>query len=385
VSDNDIIRAVSAATIRAPLPEVIRFGDWVMREREFVLTRALTASGVSGYAFSLTRDGPVAAAIGALVAHHYVGSSLSDPSSLYDRTWRSNLASLSNGIGLRALSLVDLAVWDAKARAAETSIENLLGGSGRPLPATAIIGYPPASTGPDEVREQVHALRGLGWRRFKIAITLPIETAYKRVLAAREAAGEDAWLGVDGAWVFRSVDQALAFLDSVKEAHLAWFEDAFPPGDASVVAQLRTQTDTPIAMGDEQGGSYYPGSLLDRGAVDVIRIDLTCMGGLSRARNLIDCCAQAGVSVAPHMYAHIHSRVFGALGMEVPIEWGVPWSGVDQYADSLTQPTIVNGNMNPLPESHGFGSLTNADWIRAQQLDDPHGIVRTLGSEHGTP
>src|SRR3954454_24361852 len=138
--------------------------------------------------------------------------------------------------------------------------------------------------GPDAGRGGSEARRAGGWPRFKIPIALPLEYGRDRLLAAREAAGHDAWLGMDAAWIFRSVAAAAAFLDDVREARLGWFEDVFPPGDAEIVAGLRARSGgTPIAMGDEQGGSYYPEALLLRQAVDVVRIDLTCMGGLTRA------------------------------------------------------------------------------------------------------
>ena len=55
--------------------------------------------------------------------------------------------------------------------------------------------------------------------------------------------------------------------------------------------------------------------------------------------------------------------------------WGVPWTGVDPYADSLAQPKIIEGGlMLPLPEEPGFGNLINIDWILTQQHQDPEGI-----------
>ena len=95
-------------------------------------------------------------------------------------------------------------------------------------------------------------------------------------------------------------------------------------------------------MGDEQGGSYYPQALILAKAVDVVRIDLTCMGGITGGRRIVDECLRAGVAFSPHMFAHVHSQVFSGWGFpDVPIEWGVPWTGVDPYADSLAQPTII--------------------------------------------
>jgi L-alanine-DL-glutamate epimerase-like enolase superfamily enzyme len=184
---------------------------------------------------------------------------------------------------------------------------------------------------------------------------------------------------MDAAWVFRTVDDAAAFLDSVRDTNLGWYEDIFPPGDAGLVAGLRARAGgIKIAMGDEQGGSYYPEALLAKQAVDVVRIDLTCMGGITRARPMIEACKRAGVEFAPHMFAHVHSQVFGALGHDVPIEWGVPGTGVDQFADSLRQPVMRDGRMQPLSEQPGFGPLFNAPWIASEDHDDPDGLIRSL-------
>lgn len=377
------IADVHVATVRALLPEPIRFGDWVMEHREFALVRVRSSDGLEGFAFTLTREGPVAATIKQAIAHNYIGTTLTsttDAERAFYGCQGSNLAGLSSGIGLRALSIVDLAVHDLVARAAGDSIVGLLGGESRWLPATAIVGYPPSGMSPDAVRAQVRTLRDRGWRRFKIPLALPLHYGADRLLAAREAAGDDAWVGMDAAWIFRSVDDALRFLHSVREARLDWFEDVFPPGDAELLASLRAQAGVPIAMGDEQGGSYYPEALLVRHAVDVVRIDLTCMGGITLARSLIQACVRAGVAFAPHMFAHVHSRVFAALGHDVPIEWGVPGTGVDPFADSLRQPTIREGMMEPLPEEPGFGILVNPEWLVQQQIDDPDGLIASLAA-----
>ena len=376
------IESVQVATVRAALPEPIHFGDWVMRHREFALARVRAESGSEGFGFTLTREGPVGAAIHQAVAHHYVGAEVAtqaDAAAIFYRCQGSNLATLVGGTGLRALSIIDLAVHDLLARSAGLPISRWLGGEPRPVPATAIIGYPPGRMGPNEVAAQIRELRAAGWRRFKIPIALPLDYGRDRLLAAREAAGADAWLGMDAAWVFRSVDDALSFLHEVREARLAWFEDVFPPGDAEIVARLRERADVPIAMGDEQGGSYYPEALLLRRSVDVVRIDLTCMGGITRARPMLDACEAAGTQWAPHMFAHVHSQVFPGLGYTPPVEWGVPGTGVDQFADSLARPTLIEGGlMEPLLEEHGFGALYNAGWLAEQEHDDPDGLVAEL-------
>jgi L-alanine-DL-glutamate epimerase-like enolase superfamily enzyme len=368
------IKQIRVATIQAELPDPVIFGDWIMKTREFAVVAVKLDNGIEGFAFTLTRDGTVAEQIRKSIRKTYIGTNIEDLSSTYITAKRRSLASHSAGVGLRALSIVDLACWDALAKNRDLSITAMLNGPRSPMPATAIIGYPPGKMGGKEVSEQVRNLYTQGWRRFKCPVAATKELSKERLMAARKVA-PDAWIGCDAAWIYRDVESALEFLNHIEEVNLGWFEDIFAPGDASLVRDLHQKTKVPIAMGDEQGGSYYPESLLIHKAVDVIRIDLTCMGGITGGREIVDQCLNAEIDFAPHMFAHVHSQVFSAWGFAKPIEWGVPWTGVDPYADSLAQPSIIgNGLMSPLPEEPGFGNLINLDWILTQEHEDPEGI-----------
>ncbi len=374
------VTAVDAMTIEARLPAPVIFGEWIMRHREFVLVRVRTDRGVDGLMYTLTRDGAVAEQIRKTIAALYVGTTIDARERTFDVAWRRSLASHASGLGLRALSIVDLACWDAAARLRDQSIAGLLGGRNQAMPATAIIGYPPGTMGPEETGAQTAQLYAAGWRRFKAPIGGSAERSAARLRAAR-AAAPDAWLGMDAAWVYEDVNTAAAFIESIPDVGLGWFEDVFPPGDAGILRRLRDRIDVPIAMGDEQGGSYFPEALIAAGAVDVVRVDLTCMGGLTRGRRVIDQALDAGLDFAPHMFPHVHSQVLAALGFaDHPIEWGIPDTGVHPMDDPLPQPVIVGGGrMEPLPEHPGFGHLVDVDWIRSQPFDDPAGILDSLG------
>lgn len=370
------IRDVRVATVRAPLPAPVSFGAWHMTHREFAVVRVDVAGGPPGWAFSLTRDGAVAAQLRATVAPVYRGGNVADRQQLFHRALRANQASHSSGVGLRALSLVDLALWDAAARLEDRTIADLLGGSTSRMPATVIVGYPPGLMGADETEAQVSRLMGEGWRRFKLPVASDRAASLERLRAARRAAPAE-WIGCDGAWTFSTVDEADQFLRDAEDVGLGWFEDMFAPGDAEMVADLHRRTTVRIAMGDDQGGSYYPDALLQLQAVDVVRVDLTCMGGITGTRAVVDRCNQEGVAVAPHMFAHVHSQVLSAWGVEgAPIEWGDRWTGVDPYADSLRQPVLgEDGYMEPLQAAPGFGELVNFEWVAEQETDDPSGIL----------
>jgi len=375
----DHIESVAVVTVRAPLPVTIRFGPWVMKHREFILCRLRTEEGREGFAFVYTRDAPIAAVVRRNIAPLYVGQPYDDPASLHWQAAWSNNAILPAGIGLRALSLVDLAAWDLAARTAGKSIAAYLGGENRSLPVTAIIGYPPTLTA-EEVTGQVEELLDAGWRRFKQPIAATLDETRDRLRAARAAMGPDCWLGMDCNWVFKVAADAVEFARSIEDVDLGWLEDVVPPGNARMVAEIRKGAPMPIAMGDEQGGSYHPESILAHDAVDVARVDTTTYGGITRLRQTLTQIEDRGIPFAPHMFAHMHSQIFGALGYDVPIEWGVPGSGVDQFADSLTQPVVRDGRMDPLPEEPGFGQLFNASWIAGQIVEDDDGLLAELAT-----
>jgi L-alanine-DL-glutamate epimerase-like enolase superfamily enzyme len=369
------IGRVSTVTIKHLLQVPIYYGDWVMRHREFALVRVELNDGTCGFAYGLTRDGPIAELVARSVAPRYLGKPVADPAALFFTALWSNHAVHAAGVGLRALSIVDLATWDALARSQSRPIHDLLAPE-RPridLPATAIVGYPP-STSAEDTAVMVEKLAAQGWTRFKLPIAPTLELTVERLAAARSVAPQ-AWVGFDANYVFRSADEVLAFERSVRHLRLGWIEDLIPPGDAHELAKVRAGSVTLVATGDEQGGSYHPQALLDNAAVDVLRVDATTNGGITGLRRVIAQAAAAGVAISPHMFPHIHSRLLGAFGIPAPIEWGVIGTGVHPMDDSLEQPTIVNGAMRPLTQSPGFGDLVNVEWIAEQEVTDPDSVL----------
>jgi len=377
MTDVDRIARVRVATILHVLEVPIQFGTWIMRHREFALVRVDAESGLAGFAYCLTRDGPLASLVDRTIAPVYVGRDVSDPEgSLYAALWTNNAVHAA-GIGMRALSVVDIAAWDLAAKAAGRDIAVHLGGERPPMPVTGIVGYPP-SISPEATVEQIASLWAAGWRRFKLPIAPTPEASIARLRAAREAFPE-AWLGIDNNFYSKTAADAIAFGQRLDGLDLGWFEDVVPPGDAAMVAEIRAGIATPVAMGDEQGGSYHPQALLAFDAVDVLRVDATTNGGITRLRGIVAAAAAKGVAVAPHMFPHVHSQVLGALGrVDAPIEWGIPGTGVHPMDDSLVQPVVRDGLMDPLPAHPGLGVLVDPTWIAAQQVSDPHGLLADL-------
>ena len=277
----DTIAGVEVMTIEAQLPAPVIFGDWIMHIREFALVRVRTGGGPAGYAYTLTRDGAVAEQIRKTIARVYVGTSVDDRGAdLHDRLAPEPRVARGRASGCApcrsSTSPAGTSPPGSPTAPSRTCSAAATSRCRRPRSsATRRARWDPRRPAP-----RPPSCTPQGWRRFKAPTGGAAERSAARLRAAR-AAAPDAWLGMDAAWVYDDVDDAADFVNSIPDVGLGWFEDVFPPGDAGKLRALRERTDVPIAQGDEQGGIYYPEALILADAVDVVRVDLTCMGGIT--------------------------------------------------------------------------------------------------------
>ena len=131
------------------------------------------------------------------------------------------------------------------------------------MPATSIIGYPPAIMPPEKTGAQTCASSTAnGWRRFKAPDGRDLGRCRARGCAQRAKrrpmpGSAPIWSGCSRPSTRRPpMPTAIADLD------MGCIEDIFPPGNAGMLAELRKRVTMPIWQGDEQGGSYYPEALI---------------------------------------------------------------------------------------------------------------------------
>jgi L-alanine-DL-glutamate epimerase-like enolase superfamily enzyme len=327
-----------------------------MRRRETCVVSITDSNGEVGWSFTLTRDGPVREIVEQLVAPIYVGSDLDDLEGTYRRALARSYPVISSGIGLRALSLVDLAAHDLVARQRATSILGVAGLVPASVPVSAIVGYPP-SAGPARVEDEIREWSGVGITRFKLPVGASPQLTRDRVAAALDAARGGS-VSLDLAWTMGTVSEAASFIETLPTG-LACVEDPLPPGPARELAELRKVITVPLAAGDDRGGPDYPDALLSSDAVDIVRVDATCMGGVTGLRRICALVAAAGKVISPHMNARVHMQVLQLLGCaDVPVEISRSGAMVDPYEESLGQLLISAGRCRQPEGTVGFGRLT---------------------------
>jgi len=309
------IARVEAHERIVPLPAPLRIGPMTIRDRRYTVVTVHDADGAHGHAFGQTRGAPVAEIVERLLAPALLGRDAAEVEQRWDEMQRATLAVGRGGLVLRALSLVDIALWDLRGRRAGLPVHALLADAAalEEIPVTYVAGYPAAASELDHVVADAVAAVGRGHRTIKVARTPdPALTAtLLRRLDAELPAGVA--VAIDANWVWRSAEEALAELDAWPAARIAWLEDPFAPEQVEQLRALRLLAGVPLAAGDELADPVHARRLLSERAVDVLRLDVATIGGFTGIRPLVAAAADTGVPVSLHISPETSIHVATAL------------------------------------------------------------------------
>jgi L-alanine-DL-glutamate epimerase-like enolase superfamily enzyme len=324
------VKSVSARRVTLNLPSPVALGQYIIRSRGFAVVTVELLDGSKGQAFSLDRGTPVSESVNSLIAEPYKEIFDGDPISSFDAILRRMSAPLSTGASLRGLSLVDIAAHDAVARHKGLTVVDNFKKKEIDHPIWAVIGYPP-SRGPEEIAWEVEAAVAAG----AVGVKLPVGANPVKTRERIEAALATGLCPVstDLAWSCRTAQEAY---EIVKGLDLAWVEDPFVPGSISELVELRRLLDVPLASGDDETHLYHPQVFIETGALDMLRIDATCQGGLSRMILLNEYMSKSGLAISWHVYDAIHHQIASIIDTPTfSIEYSAPGASVDPLAEMI--------------------------------------------------
>jgi len=307
------IARIDTATAVLPLPAPLHLGAMTVTRREYSAVRATADDGLTGVAYCLSREAPMAEIVDRLVAVHAVGADADDPAATWERMLRGSAIVGRVGLVRRAIGLVDIALWDIAARRAGLPLWTLLGTRDGPRESMLVAAYPSAQRSPREVADEVLA-QADGWTHVKIS-RIP-DPAYMRDLLAMLNAElpDTTGLVVDVGFGWPDADTALTEIAQWGDPRLAWLEDPLLPEDAEGVARIRRESGLPVSVGDEVTDPAVLKALVEVGGVDVLRLDVVAIGGVTPAREMIAWAAERGVPVSGHVYPEVTAHL--GIGVE---------------------------------------------------------------------
>jgi len=252
-------------------------------------------------------------------------------------------------VGLQkwALSVFNIAMWDAWARKLEQPIWKLLGGSYKKVPVYGSGGW--LSYTENELIEEVKNYKKRGFTAVKIKVgSEEIERDIYRIKKVREAVGDDLKIMIDA-------NQGLEVPSAVKLSNLAssiginWFEEPINHKDYAGYETIRNKTSIALAMGEREYDCTALKELIRRNAIDLWQPDIIRIGGVEGWKNSASLAVLNNIPVLPHYYKDYDipllttvSKVYGAESFD--------W--IDEIIDNPLN--IDNGYAYPRKEN-GWG------------------------------
>jgi L-alanine-DL-glutamate epimerase-like enolase superfamily enzyme len=315
------IERVEARVYTIPTDAPEADGTIAWEETTMVLVRAISGDSVGvGWTY-----GPAACAqvIRSVLAHRVEGRSALDVGGCFDDVVKAVRNSGRQGAVGYAISAVDAALWDLKARLLDLPLFRLLGAVRCEVPVYGSGGF----TTYDEARlaEQLG-----GWAhdqqipRVKIKIGqswgTEIGRDLERMRQARDIIGPDVELFVDANGGYTR-KQAIRVMRDAEELDVRWFEEPVSSDDLDGLREVRDAVSADVAAGEYGFDLYYFQRMCAANAVDCQQVDASRCGGITEWLRAAAVVASHGLEVSAHCAPHLHAHVAAATPNLRHIEW----------------------------------------------------------------
>lgn len=286
-------------------------GKYTYGTTQLIICQLFTDAGIIGYGTAHDNIPVVVDTLNSM-KERVIGQ---DPFN-YERIWDSLYLPKvygRKGFETRALSCLDIALWDIMGKVAGRPIRQLLGGYNDSIPAYMAGGYYAPGKGLKELQEEVMINVRKGAKAIKMKIGgVSIAEDIERIDAVRDAIGKDVLLLVDANNAYNRID-ALKMGRALDQRDIYWFEEPLSPDDIEGCAELCRKLDTPIAIGENEYTRWGFKQLVDAHAAQILNADACVLGGISEWKKVADYASASHILMAPHGDQEVHVHLVSAV------------------------------------------------------------------------
>jgi L-alanine-DL-glutamate epimerase-like enolase superfamily enzyme len=311
------IESVSVCIARVALDTVTSFATRTVSARDYCLVKVRSTEGVEGIGFCYvgSAGGRIAqAAVEELLAPRLIGQESLRVEGLWQEMYQESLLQGRSGSVMRAISILDTALWDLNARTAKLPLHLYLGAFvSDKVPAYASGGYYLEGKTPEKLAVELAGYVDQGFKavKMKVGRGSPAEEE-ARIEAAREAVGPDVHLMLDANNAWSDVPTALQYMRRYEPYDPYWIEEPFGPDDIDSHAKLAELTSIVVATGEIAYGRWYHKELLDKRGAEILQTDAVVCGGITEWRRIAAMAAGYGVTLCPHWFHDVHAPLVAA-------------------------------------------------------------------------
>ncbi|MEX2560901.1 MAG: mandelate racemase/muconate lactonizing enzyme family protein [Pirellulales bacterium] len=355
-----------------------------------VWVRLHTDDGLIGLGESFQSPDAVARVVHGTLARILLGADASQIELLWHHMFKAVHYAGYAGAEMRAISAVDIALWDLLGKRTGLPVYELLGGACRDrIPTYNTC----ASCGPYQDHELFHEdparlakeLLAGGIRAMKIwpfddlatptlgqSIT-PQQLAFgvSRFEAIREAVGDEFEIALEGHCQW-NLPSAIRIAQAVEPMRPMWLEELMLPDNPQATRRLRQATRTPLVTSERLMTRFGLRPVIEADAADIVMFDIDWCGGFTEARKIAAMAATHQMPVAPHnpggpvsnlVAAHFCASVYNLFIMESVRAFYLTW-----FNEALTCNLVPEQGYFPLPPGPGLGTELKPEFIDRPEL-----------------
>jgi len=350
-----------------------------------------TDAGISGIGETYPRN-PAEAAVVHAVASSLIGRDPRDIERIWADLYRSFDFQVAGGAEIRALSAIDLALWDLLGKSLNAPVYRLIGGKANPEVRLYNTCFPykyDFNREPEKIMRELIDTRGIKaikvWpfdaaaARNKNQFITPddIKEGLRPVQKLREVFGSDIEIAVEfhSQW---NVTSAIRIARALEPYEPMWLEDMLMPGNFLQYRELAAATKLPLIAGERMAGKLQFEQLLESRTVKYVMFDVTWCGGLTEAHKIASMADAFQLPIAPHtaggpllFYATTH---LSTASPNVWIQESCQRFYEHDWPAMLESPISPTAGHMRVPEEAGFGMR-----IKAEAWNHPAAVRQVSG------
>lgn len=281
-----------------------------------------------------------------------------------------------------AISAIDMALWDIKAKSLGVPVYQLLGGACRGRVQTfATVPWLADAEALNRAQELVDE----GWRYLRFLPSMPegtpddiyeplesIHLMARRIRDVRELVGPEVNLSIDFHHRL-SIAEAAHFCAQIEDVHLMFLEEPIRAQSPAAYRQLRRLTNVPFAVGEEASNKWELAPFIEEGLIEFCRIDVCNVGGLSESKKIAGWCEAHYIDIMPH-------NPLGPIATAASVHLCAATNNVAQLEfqhhisdqvprDIFTAIVELDGDSYPLPTVPGLGVTFDEDAASKHEME----------------
>jgi L-alanine-DL-glutamate epimerase-like enolase superfamily enzyme len=357
------IASLETGHYRVPLPSVLTDSmHGIMRDFEIITVRLRDREGTegTGYTFTVGRNG---GAIHDIITREISEIVISQDADriewLWHRLWWELHYGGRGGPTVLAMSAIDIALWDLKAKRAGLPLWNLLGGHDRRVPCYA--GGIDLELSADELLRQTDGNLAKGFRAIKMKVgRKKLSEDVAKLAAIRDHLGAEFPLMVDANMKW-TVDEAIRAARAFAPYDPLWLEEPIAPDDVAGHARVRREGGIPVAAGENLRTIWEFRHLIASGGVSFPEPDVTNCGGITAFMKIAHLAESFNLPVTSHGAHDITVHLLAAVPNCSYLE--AHGFGLDRY---IAEPLRIEDGMAVAPDRPGHG--VSFDWAGLEAI-----------------